>query len=97
MTMLTAYTGARIFDGNIWHDDSTLLVRDGSIEAIVPNSAIGAAAIERLDGGMLVPGFVDLQVNGGGGVLLNDVRTVDGIRTICSTFLRTRRPSGSQE
>jgi N-acetylglucosamine-6-phosphate deacetylase len=33
---------------------------------------------------MLVPGFVDLQVNGGGGVMLNDHPDLDSIRTICA-------------
>jgi N-acetylglucosamine-6-phosphate deacetylase len=35
---------------------------------------------------MLVPGFIDLQVNGGGGALLNTTPTLDGIRTICTAF-----------
>src|SRR5690606_12407946 len=42
----------------------------------------------RLDGGLLVPGFVDLQVNGGGGALLNEVPTLEGIRTICAAHAR---------
>ena len=32
--------------------------------------------------GLLAPGFIDVQVNGGGGVLFNDTPTVDGIRAI---------------
>ena len=32
--------------------------------------------------GTLAPGFIDVQVNGGGGVLFNDTPTVDGIRAI---------------
>jgi N-acetylglucosamine-6-phosphate deacetylase len=35
-----------------------------------------------LDGRMLVPGFIDTQVNGGGGVLFNDCPTVDCIAAI---------------
>jgi N-acetylglucosamine-6-phosphate deacetylase len=38
----------------------------------------------RLDGGLVVPGFVDLQVNGGGGVLFNNAPTLESIRTICA-------------
>ena len=37
---------------------------------------------------MLAPGFVDAQVNGGGGVLLNDAPTADGVRTICDAHAR---------
>jgi N-acetylglucosamine-6-phosphate deacetylase len=42
---------------------------------------------ERVEG-LLAPGFVDVQVNGGGGVLFNDVRTPDGIRTIAAAHRR---------
>lgn len=80
-----AYVGAKIFDSNIWIAGSALLVDGDTVSGIVPESDIPASAeIVRLDSGMLVPGFVDLQVNGGGGVMLNDRRDVDGIRTICS-------------
>src|SRR3546814_2808370 len=37
---------------------------------------------------VLVPGFIDLQVNGGGGVMLNDKPTVAGLRTICTAHAR---------
>ena len=45
-------------------------------------------AIDRFEIGTLVPGFVDLQVNGGGGVLFNDQPTVDGIATIAAAHRR---------
>ena len=35
-------------------------------------------------GGLLAPGFVDLQVNGGGGLMINDRPDVETIRTICA-------------
>ena len=35
---------------------------------------------------MIVPGFVDLQVNGGGGVQVDDMTTVETLRTICRTY-----------
>ncbi|MER8825347.1 N-acetylglucosamine-6-phosphate deacetylase [Mesorhizobium sp. M0938] len=87
-----ALTGARIFDGDDWHDDAALIVRDGLVEAIVPEGAI-PSGIERIetDGGMLAPGFVDLQVNGGGGVMLNDHPDVASIETIC----RAHAPFGT--
>jgi N-acetylglucosamine-6-phosphate deacetylase len=40
------------------------------------------------DGLSLVPGFIDLQVNGGGGVLLNEQHDLEGIRTICAAHAR---------
>lgn len=85
MSDLTAISGACIFDGHHWHDDAALLVEFGHVSGIARTDAIPANA-ERvtLDGGLLVPGFIDLQVNGGGGVLFNNDPSVDAIRTICA-------------
>ncbi|TJW13891.1 MAG: N-acetylglucosamine-6-phosphate deacetylase [Mesorhizobium sp.] len=87
-----ALTGARIFDGDDWHDGAALVVRDGLVEAITAAGAIpfGVARIET-GGGILAPGFVDLQVNGGGGVMLNDHPDVASIETIC----RAHAPFGT--
>ena len=81
----TAYLGARIFDGGAWHDDAALLVEAGRVTGIVPTASISSGA-QRVDvaGGMLVPGFIDLQVNGGGGVLFNNDPSLEAIRTICA-------------
>jgi N-acetylglucosamine-6-phosphate deacetylase len=87
-----ALTGARIFDGADWHDNAALVVSDGLVESIVPAGAIpsGVARAET-GGGLLAPGFVDLQVNGGGGVMLNDHPDVASIETIC----RAHAPFGT--
>jgi len=37
---------------------------------------------------VLAPGFIDAQANGGGGVLLNDAPTSDGVRTICDAHAK---------
>ena len=67
------FTGARIFDGERFHDDSALVTGGGRVQAIVArgNAPDGAETI-LLDGGVLSPGFIDAQVNGGGGRMLND-------------------------
>ena len=85
MSDLLAITGARIFDSATWHGDAALLIEFGYVAGIVPASEIPANA-ERvtLDGGMIVPGFIDLQVNGGGGILFNNDTSLDAIRTICA-------------
>ncbi|MGV8832112.1 MAG: N-acetylglucosamine-6-phosphate deacetylase [Devosia sp.] len=85
MSDLLAISGARIFDGQAWHDEGALLIEFGMVSAIVPVGAVPThAQAIHLDGGSLVPGFVDLQVNGGGGVLFNNDPSVAGIRTICA-------------
>lgn len=85
MSDLLAVSGARIFDASDWHDDAALLIELGHVASIVAVVDI-PANVRRivLDGGMIVPGFIDLQVNGGGGVLLNNTPTLDAIRTICA-------------
>jgi N-acetylglucosamine-6-phosphate deacetylase len=85
MSDLTAVSGARIFDGEDWHDGAALLIEFGYVAGILPAASVPAhAELVALDGGMVVPGFIDLQVNGGGGVLFNNAPTLDTIRTICS-------------
>jgi N-acetylglucosamine-6-phosphate deacetylase len=84
-----AVCGARILSGGRWHDDHALLVDRGHVAAVVPQVALDPGlAIERLDGGTLVPGFFDTQVNGGGGVLFNDAPTVAGIAAIAAAHRR---------
>ncbi|MFA7416310.1 MAG: N-acetylglucosamine-6-phosphate deacetylase [Rhizobium sp.] len=82
----TAIVGARLFDGVDWHEDATLVIEDGKIIAL-DTHATSPGKMEQIDahGYLLVPGFVDLQVNGGGGVLFNNMPTLDGIARICST------------
>ena len=65
-----------------------VLIEDGTILAVAPAADCPADA-ERceLDGDLL-PGFIDLQVNGGGGVLLNDQPTVEGIAAIAAAHRR---------
>ncbi|MET3792010.1 N-acetylglucosamine-6-phosphate deacetylase [Aquamicrobium terrae] len=80
-----ALSGARIFDGEAWHEDAALIVANGEIEAILPAGTVPAGVKQvEADGAMLVPGFIDLQVNGGGGVMLNDHPDLASIETICA-------------
>jgi len=84
-----ALAANRIFDGEGWHDDAALLVRGDTVEGIVSRDRL-PPGVELCDTAaeILAPGFVDLQVNGGGGVLLNDHPTVAGIETICRAHAR---------
>ncbi|OCJ16958.1 N-acetylglucosamine-6-phosphate deacetylase [Rhizobium sp. AC44/96] len=66
------YVGARIFDGERFHDDKALLVANGLVEAISAKADLPEGETVLLDGGILAPGFIDAQVNGGGGRMLND-------------------------
>jgi N-acetylglucosamine-6-phosphate deacetylase len=69
--------------GDTLVEGQTVLVSGGIIEAIGPDLAI-PAGYHRVDlnGDILAPGFVDIQVNGGGGALFNDAPSVETIATI---------------
>jgi N-acetylglucosamine-6-phosphate deacetylase len=71
-------------------DGRVVLVEDGLIADIVGMGDTRIADAKRVDlaGALLVPGFVDSQVNGGGGVLFNDNPSVETIRTIGAAHRR---------
>lgn len=83
-----AYTGARIFDGEQWWERSALVVDGDRIEGIIAADSPTDAERVPLGGGILCAGFIDLQVNGGGGTQFNLKPDVTAIETICRTFAR---------
>ncbi len=85
MSKTRALAAPKIFDGDNWHDDAALVIEDGQISGIVPAAQISRLAeVEHLKSGFLAPGFVDVQVNGGGGVLFNNAPTLKGLAAICA-------------
>ncbi len=78
-----ALVGARVFDGTSFHDNQAVVVDGRHVVSLVPENAI-APAIRRIElkGGLLAPGFVDVQVNGGGGALMNSAPTIEVVRRI---------------
>jgi N-acetylglucosamine-6-phosphate deacetylase len=81
--------GARIFDGERLHDDCALVVEGESIQALVgfKDRPRGGEQTD-LVGGIMSPGFVDWQINGGGGVLFNAEPTVGGIGAVAAAHRR---------
>ena len=80
---MEALVGARLHKSEGLAPGRALLLADGAIREIVAEDAIPATArITRLAGGTLAAGFIDLQVNGGGGVMFNDAPTAATIAAI---------------
>ncbi len=80
---LVGYVGADIHDGEVLWQGKALLVEDGAVRAICAVEALPEGCeVRRMEGGFLSLGFVDLQVNGGGGVLFNDARDVEALATL---------------
>ena len=79
-----AVAASRVFDGTSVHEDSAVLIDGSEIAAIVPYGQIPKSmSVRELSGETwLAPGFIDIQVNGGGDLLFTDEPTPDTIRTM---------------
>jgi N-acetylglucosamine-6-phosphate deacetylase len=80
----------RLFDGTSLHSGAAVLIDGERISQVVRMSDVpkGLPLVELPDGAWLAPGFIDLQVNGGGDVLFNDAPTPHGLRTILAAHRR---------
>ncbi|MFN4130596.1 MAG: N-acetylglucosamine-6-phosphate deacetylase [Paracoccaceae bacterium] len=85
--MTTAFIGAQVFDGIAWHDDAVLLTDDALVIGLASSVPPGAEVVE-LAGGILAPGLIDLQVNGGGGFMVDGRTDAQTLRAICQTHAR---------
>ncbi|MEE7548624.1 N-acetylglucosamine-6-phosphate deacetylase [Xanthomonas sp. Kuri4-1] len=85
-----ALHNGRVLTDAGFRDDVAVLLAGGRIAAIVAHDDPQAAAAERVDlhGGTLLPGFIDLQVNGGGGVLFNNAPDPAGLAAIARAHRR---------
>ncbi|MBV9908068.1 MAG: N-acetylglucosamine-6-phosphate deacetylase [Hyphomicrobiales bacterium] len=86
---MKVFYGARLFDGEEMRDDCALVIDGESIQARVAlkDRPRGGEQVD-LGGGVLSPGFIDWQINGGGGVLFNANPTVEGIAAIGAAHRR---------
>jgi len=82
--MATLLTHGRVLTVAGWRDDIDVLIEGKRVAALLDagDARARGAEVHDLAGNALLPGFVDIQVNGGGGVLFNDAPTVETIRRI---------------
>jgi len=79
-----------LFDGASVRQDFAVVIEGERIAAIVPRGELpNDLSVRRLpDGAWLAPGFIDVQVNGGGDVLFNDEPSPEGIAAIAAAHRR---------
>ena len=78
----------RLFDGESFHEATAALVEGGRIVGLAGAGELPSdIAVQRVEG-LLAPGFIDVQVNGGGGLLLNDDPTPATMATIARAHRR---------
>ncbi|WP_394146780.1 N-acetylglucosamine-6-phosphate deacetylase [Shewanella atlantica] len=82
--MKQTFIAKQVFDGETFHSEYPITIEDGHILAF---DTVSGAREVKLDG-TLAPGFIDVQVNGGGGALLNADTSVECIETIGSAHAR---------
>ena len=81
---LHAVVADRVFDGNTVHESTAVIMQGARIAQVLPRADVPRTMSVRVlpEGAWLAPGFIDLQVNGGGDVLFNDQPTSDGVCAI---------------
>lgn len=79
--MPTTFTGARVFDGFAFLAEPSLTVTDGHIGG-------AAGQTVQLQDGYILPGLLDLQVNGGGAQMVSGQTTPDDLAQICAVHAR---------
>ncbi|KKJ77432.1 N-acetylglucosamine 6-phosphate deacetylase [Kiloniella litopenaei] len=88
--MKTALTNTHVFTGEEWLEAATVIINGRIIEAVGTSIDIpdDVDCVRNLNGEKLVPGFIDVQVNGGGGVMFNQDTSLAGLRSIAQAHRR---------
>jgi N-acetylglucosamine-6-phosphate deacetylase len=89
MSAQQAIAAGHVFDGAVVHRNAAVVIDGTQIAGIVPHDEVPSSmAVRPFGGAWLAPGFIDIQVNGGGDVLFNDHPTPEGIATIVAAHRR---------
>lgn len=85
--MTIAFVNGRVMMPAGPRENVCVVVQGREIVAVTDAPPEGGQVVD-LDGATLLPGFIDVQVNGGGAVLFNDAPTVEGIAAIGAAHRR---------
>jgi len=82
--MTTALINATLFTGEHWLSQHAVIINNEKIVALCDDNNLPDDIDQVIDlqGQRLIPGLIDTQVNGGGGVLFNDAPTIETLRII---------------
>ncbi|MFM2589152.1 N-acetylglucosamine-6-phosphate deacetylase [Vibrio sp. TBV020] len=101
-----ALTNCKIFTGSDVLVEHAVIINNNLIDAVCPISELPEGIETRdLNGANLSPGFIDLQLNGCGGVMLNDEITAEtmqimheaNLKSGCTSFLPTLITSSDED
>ena len=86
----SAFVNARILADSGFLEGCAVMVEAGRIVDLATRDdpRVAQARVHDLGGGLLLPGFIDVQVNGGGGVLFNEAPTVETLATMAAAHRR---------
>jgi N-acetylglucosamine-6-phosphate deacetylase len=87
---LYAIAADHVFDGAVMRERTAVIMDGARILDLVPTTDLPRTMSIRAmpEGAWLAPGFIDLQVNGGGDVLFNDQPSAQAARTIAAAHRR---------
>ena len=77
-----------LFDGQTLRHGMAIAVSQGVVQALIPQHDLPASAARKNITGTITPGFLDLQVNGGGDIFLNTTPTAAGMAAIAAAHRR---------
>ncbi|WP_299687173.1 N-acetylglucosamine-6-phosphate deacetylase [uncultured Vibrio sp.] len=101
-----ALSNCKIYTGSDVLTDHAVVIENELIKTVCPISELPEGIeVRDLDGANLSPGFIDLQLNGCGGVMLNDEITADtmqimhkaNLKSGCTSFLPTLITSSDED
>ena len=85
-----ALTGARVFTGHSFLENQGVLIKGAFVEAVLPTDKIPSDVRKvEFSGHTIAPGFIDLQLNGAGGVMFNDGLSVTTLEQMHKACLKT--------